>query len=405
MAELFTNFSDEAERSALGSMFLSSKAKEQVLASLKAEHFYMPCNAQIFEAIEGCGVADPVMVKHWLKDKGVLEQVGGEPYLVQVMESVPSPENATAYAGIVRDKYALRECAARASRLAAEIESGADLKQMFKFLNELPQGLADETTDTFTLQEVVDDLDEASVEGLPTGWAQLDSTIELGGWPIGEPSFILAPTGKGKTSMMVSTCLHALSLGRRVAYATFEMDRKKLARRMLKQISGWWRKPYLPEEAEKYQKAVEQLRDPFNEMVFYDPSTSDRIGYYVEDLERWAVAQNHQAHIDLLLVDYAQLLGSSRIYRDPVHELTCVGRVVQKLAKKINTPVVLGSQVTVENGVARSRGAREFENCAALIIEVPEDRLNLFIKKSRYGKDRVSIPARWNETLLRMEEL
>ena len=102
----------EAEMATLGSMMLSERAAEEVQAILTEEDFYQPAHAEIFRAIRqlllSAKAIDLVTIKDELIARGVLQEVGGVEYLIQIAESVPTAKNATYYAEIVQDKSTMR---------------------------------------------------------------------------------------------------------------------------------------------------------------------------------------------------------------------------------------------------------------------------------------------------------
>jgi len=110
--ELVPLHSLEAEMSTLGSMMLSERAAEEIVTILEDSDFYRPAHREIFRAIRqlvnNSKPIDGVTLRNELLDREKLGEVGGEDYLIQIAEYVPSAANATHYAQIVLDKSTLR---------------------------------------------------------------------------------------------------------------------------------------------------------------------------------------------------------------------------------------------------------------------------------------------------------
>jgi replicative DNA helicase len=407
VAELISR---EAEMSTLGSAFLSVKACDQMCNTLRSEMFHQPGHRAVFavmcEIRKGGGEPDLVTVRAMLTDRGQLQEVGGIDYLAQVAEFVPSPANVMAYSGIVLEKWQRREIIARSERIVkAAHESG--MTALYGAINGLGQGLADETTNTATLPQVMDMIDEQDNDpqwhsGVSTGFPQLDELSGVGGWPIGEPSIVQGPTGKGKSCIMTQGILHSLGEGRRVGCITFEMDAPALARRMLHHLCGWEIMPRTIDRQAEYLEAKDRLRDPFfGECVFYDPSKASALENRVEDVVRWATAQNEQCHLQQIWADYAQLIGSERRFGSGFEEHVYVMRVMQKLARRINSPVIVLSQ---QNDEGRTAGSKEFEKASGLTVEIAPDQASLVVKKARHGQT-ASIAVRFRTDRIMFEEL
>jgi replicative DNA helicase len=110
----------DAEAAVLSSMFLDPT----VIVSLDAEHFYADANAWIYRAIS---VASPdiVLVAHWLREQGRLDQIGGQRYLAQIVDATPAVANVWKYADIVKECWRRRVLIAAFQRCVAELYAGS----------------------------------------------------------------------------------------------------------------------------------------------------------------------------------------------------------------------------------------------------------------------------------------
>lgn len=105
----------EAEQGVLGSILLSHEALDDVVEVLRPDHFYSEANQRIFEAVmrlhERGVKGDAVTLSEELTRNGDMEVVGGDQYLIQVLEAVPNAAHARYYADIVRDRWIQRTLA------------------------------------------------------------------------------------------------------------------------------------------------------------------------------------------------------------------------------------------------------------------------------------------------------
>lgn len=111
----------DAEAAVLSALLLSRDSADQVLPSLRPEHFYSDANGRIYQAIVALGdkPADIVTVRSWLDDRGLLQKTGGPPYLHQLADATPAEANVGEHAKIVREKWRVRQTIATCQRIAA----------------------------------------------------------------------------------------------------------------------------------------------------------------------------------------------------------------------------------------------------------------------------------------------
>ena len=405
----------EAEMCAIGSMLLSERACDEVINLLKPENFYQPSHVDIFTALRDIrskgDEPDLVVLKNMLEERKLLQRVGGIDYLVQIAESVPSPSNARSYAGIVRDNWIRRAVIDRCNDLCGKASDKIEIKELFRSLNELPQGLAPETTTTFHLSSVIeeiiaDDMDPSHRDGLSTPWPTLNRSSKVSGWPVGEPSVIMAPTGRGKSAAMTQSILHDLEAGRQVLCITYEMSAKAIVRRLLQQLSGWSKPPSVnPSNAADYYEALETLRgycDPYGgSLTFFDPTSSDSLINTVEDVVMWCRQQAEANKIDCIYIDYIQLLGTTRRTESSVAELVYVTRCLMNLCKRLKCAMPVLSQ---QNAEGDTSGSKELMKASALTIQIANEQDKFHIKKQRHGKMNWDLPVIWDEHRLTYAE-
>jgi replicative DNA helicase len=380
------------EACAIGCMLLSDQACQKVALVLDSRMFYSAAHQTIFKACQaihkasGCS-PDLVTLQAELHKTDSLKKVGGTDYLIQLMESVASAANAKAYAVGVREYWRFREVAKRAEELAKAAKRGESWNDVCKLMQDTGQGLSDETSDTFRMSDI--DLSEhAADQGVTTGLRNVDSSSNVGGWPVGEPSMIMGKTGKGKTCLATQCIMAAADAGKKVAFATYEMNRVKIKRRMMKQLCGYWNEPstlglqgVLTAQAD-WEEALLKLDDPFYDLVIFDPSGRDSLDNTVEDLVRWTMVQKDGAGLDIMFLDYVQLLRSSKGAAKKFEDMEAVADRLKKLAMRANIAIVFLSQ---QNDDGHAKGTKAFEDASGLWLRISEDQESIEIAKARYG--------------------
>src|SRR6185312_13606258 len=114
----------DTEAAVLSAILLSSDAFDQVGDILRPEHFYSDANRRIYEAITDLQTnsrpVDIVSVATWLRDREMLQQIGGTPYLAQLTDAIPAIAHVGSHARVVREKWRVRQVIATCQRFAAE---------------------------------------------------------------------------------------------------------------------------------------------------------------------------------------------------------------------------------------------------------------------------------------------
>lgn len=186
-----------AEQSALGGMLLSKDAIVAVTATLSRDHFYSHAHRAVFDAtthLDRQGEpADPVTVAAELERRGELQRVGGAPYLLTLIDTVPTAVNAGYYAAIVAEKAELRLRREHAQRVLQQIDSGASLDHV-RTITPPADAPSHSGKPSF--------LDGASFvldipETIPALWGRDDEIL----WAPGEALMIVGPAGVGKSTL------------------------------------------------------------------------------------------------------------------------------------------------------------------------------------------------------------
>jgi replicative DNA helicase len=350
----------EAEAAVLGSMLLDPECIGEVVQQLVTKSFYRPEHQVLFDVLvklyEDKRNFDMVLVRDELKKRKKLKSIGGVEYLVKVAESVPAVANVEYYIRIVKEKALLRELV----RAGGEILSGAydeggvveekldeAERKIFAIAEErisgVPVQLKDILTESF---ERIDarKLDGSStiLTGLPTGYFELDDY--LCGLQKGEMIIIAGRPSMGKTSFALNIIEH-IGVDREIPAAMFslEMNKQQLSERFLcsrgrVDMQRVRRGIIDLEELEKLRNICGEL---FDKPVYIDDSamlTPLMIRAKCRRLKS-------QYGIQCVVIDYLQLMHLGGRVESRQQEVSTISRYLKGLAKELDIPVVVLSQL------------------------------------------------------------
>lgn len=358
------HYNVEAEQAAIGSMLLGgSPSVAEAAGLLSAEDFYRESHRVMFSALVSLvdrGVeVDVVTFRDELlrvtEDR--LEQVGGIPYILQIGEMVPTPANLSYYAQIVKEHSVKRMVYNMASFLQLDARdwegTAGELVERFqsdageaanamenRFEGPQPIGRA--------LEEGIRKLEAGQGVGLRYGIRGIDY-LTYGLRP-GELSVVTARSSHGKTALAGQTVFNVARGGKKPLVVSLEMTRDEFAMRLAIPHAGLdpnrvkTQFPRLtPEEREKL--AVSCYFVSSLPILVYDPSDLS-----IESISRAAHLVDHREGIDLLVVDYLQIInpGNVRKDRSRQQEIAYISHGLKALAKDLRIPVLVLSQVNQE---------------------------------------------------------
>lgn len=366
--------SAEAEMALLGSMILDPKVTGDVLHLVTGgDAFYSEAHGAIFTALltgyDRHESGDLVQLAEALKDAGVLDQIGGVEYLVQLAESVPTAVNAPYYAKIVADKAKLRRLIDAASQILYEAYHAGELgpdgarevidvaeQQIFEIAQ------SNESSDPQRLSELLHEAMELleanqgkGVTGVSSGFHELDEM--LSGFQPGEMIIIAARPSMGKTALALNLA-EGIALGGDngkpcpVAVFSMEMSRQSVTQRLIAARSGVdshrLRTGQLHEE--HYRQIVRACGELAEAPIYIDDSPAMTV-LQMRSRARRLVAQHG---VKCIMIDYLQLMtapGAARESRQV--EVSTISRGVKALARELSVPVICLAQL--------NRGAEQRE--------------------------------------------
>jgi replicative DNA helicase len=357
-----------AEAAVLGSMIVDSQCISQVVEQLKTEAFYRIEHQMIFDALialfeksplqtaEGTDTGhalDAILLRDELEKRKQLEAVGGVEYIAKVMDSVPSAANVMYYAGIVKDKQLLREMIAAVSEILDDAynELGDPNEKLdeaerkiFAVTDKKITGAASSLKDLVTQAlELIEKRKGTLVTGLATGYTKLDNLTC--GLQNGEMIIVAGRPSMGKTSLSLNIAEHIGAVEKiPVAIFSLETGRQQLAERFLCSMTQI--------DAQKVRQGMldtehlESLKEACGHLYEAPIYIDDTSTLTPLALRAKARRLRSQHEIGCIIVDYLQLMhvGTGRI-ESRQQEITMISRYLKALARELNIPVVVLSQL------------------------------------------------------------
>jgi len=395
-------YSEEAERGVLGSALIESTRVIELcsIKSLSAESFYVPAHRLLFEHLMGMYQAvraiDLLTVGEDLKKSGRLDQVGGYGFLEGLIDSTPTSAHAEFYMDIVRQKHLLRRIITQAAETidrcySPDEEAEELLSRTEEAFFELGDKKASSTDDWAKIvRNTAGQIISGNItdNGVPTGFADLDK--ELRGLHNTDMIVLAARPSMGKTSLAMNIVEHA-ALGRgggkkyAVGVFSLEMSQEQLVRRMLYSKAGVpaWKDFFSQADSTRISSAADQLGKA-NIIV------DDSAGLDVMDLRARARRMHRLYGIELIVIDYLQLLNDKRRSRDGRQQETAsISNSIKAMAKELKIPVLILSQLSraPEQGGREGNKPRLSDLRDSGAIEQDADVVLLLQRPSYYNKE------------------
>ncbi len=349
----------EAERAVLGAILLDGTSINNAVEFIDEKAFFRDAHRRIFEKMrrlfERGQAIDFITVKDELARAGELDDVGGPAYVASLVDGLPHGLNVGEYARIVKEKATLRALigsanqilanAYEAERDAAEIVDEAE-RSIFAIAESSIHGgfvsMADLVNANFAL------IDQAVqrkqlVTGVPTGFVELDEMTA--GLQPSDFIIVAARPSMGKTSLVLNIAQHVgTKTDMTVGFFSLEMSKEQLFMRLLTSEARIdahrLRTGFLGErDFPKITAAMEQLHGA---RIFIDDTAS------ISVLEMRAKARRLASEhgLNLIVIDYLQLMQGQGRFENRVLELASISRGLKALAKELNVPVVALSQLS-----------------------------------------------------------
>ena len=392
----------EAEQSVLGSVLIDRDAIVEVAEFLRPDDFYRQAHSLIYAAMldlfERREPIDIVTVAEVLERSDQLEQIGGRSYLTSLSNQTPTAVHAVQYARIVERKAVLRNLIAAAGRIAgigyedpAEIQEAIDRAEGELFAVSQRRIDAGFTQLRELLHAAYDRLDylhahRGEISGIRTGFADLDALTT--GLQKSDLIVLAARPSVGKTSLALNIAEHAAVRDRRnVGIFSLEMSKEQLVLRLLSSVanidSQRLRSGFLEEmDFTRIAPAMNAL----SEASLYIDDTPN-----ISTMELRTKARRLQAEagLDLVIVDYLQLMQATTTSRDAnrVQEVSEISRGLKALARELSVPVIALSQLSRQPEMRESKEPRLSDLRESGAIEQDADLVLFLWREKERGAD------------------
>jgi replicative DNA helicase len=349
----------EAEMSTLGSMLIDRDAIAKVIDILEPEDYYKEAHRAIYEAI--CSLfdkgepADLITVTEVLREQGKLDRVGGAVYIANLANSVPTAANVEYYAKIVKDRAILRSLikagtaiAASAYETSTDVDVALDEAEQAIFQIAQKKSIQSYSDIKRVLVEAFERIEflysnKGGVTGVASGFPDLDSITS--GFQPSDLVIVAGRPGMGKTAFALNIVENAaLRDSMSAAIFSLEMSKEQLAQRMLCSVAGVdgqrLRTGFLKEDDwPKLSFALGKLSEA---SIFVDDTPS------ISVMEMRAKARRIKAEhrLDLIVVDYLQLMVGRGKTESRQQEVSEISRSLKQLARELEVPILALSQLS-----------------------------------------------------------
>lgn len=350
----------EAEKALLGALLINPAHIDRVSPIVSPETFFRRAHQAIYASMlhlahERKVSIDPVTLRDELVRRGDMDEVGGPAYIAALADGSLRSANAVYYAGIVKEKAALRSIITTANQMLADAydasqDATAIVNAADHAIVDLQRGssvgrMVDLRESAAGLFAVIEHhvAHRGELLGIPTGFASIDELTS--GWQRGDMIVIAARPSIGKTLLALNMALHAALSGHRVAVFSLEMRRRQLEYRLLSRLSGVAlsrvTSGYLSDDDfSRLGEATGRLSEC---AIFIE----DRGYQTIRDIRAWCRRLRAEGGLDLVVVDYVQLVAGSLDRRgaNRQEEVTDISRRLKVLADEVQAPVIVLSQL------------------------------------------------------------
>lgn len=351
----------EAEQAVLGCILIDNQAQIDVLAIMHESDFYSEAHAQIFKAMnkvyQKSIPVDFVTLTDQLEKDGMLEKVGGIDYIMTLTNTVPSAANFKHYCDIVKADSIRRKLIRSGQEIIEDAFENEDKDKSLQFAEQVIFDIAEKEGRSSlehvgrsdgAVKKVIDKFGEIAkdptvLKGIPTGFTDFDKITN--GLQNSDLILLAARPGVGKTSFSMNILVHAATeLNKKCAIFSLEMSKEQLMQRAVCSLA----KVDMGKTLKGEMDAEEWKR------IWAASKKLEQSGLYVDDSSMTTPADllskcrrlKMQDGLDLIMVDYIQLMTSARKADNRQLEISDISRTLKIAAKELNVPIIVLSQLS-----------------------------------------------------------
>lgn len=377
-------YSIEVEQSLLGALLLNNKLIDVAAADLEGHHFYDPLHRRLYEMIVYLiteGDVTPIILNAVMKSDPGLVELGGTVYLASLVAAAPALPRVREFVSILLELAYRRELIAISDEMReAALEPPGEASSAQKVADMatealLQAGRAIQPPSLSPYESALESMREcermAQGKGSPmvkTGLEKVDE--ELGGLRGGDLVIAIAKSGQGKSALMGGISLNTSRAGVPTLVFSLEMRRAQWVERMVcdldydaamgaGQKAMWYSRirngRLNTEEFDRYYIAAQRLDKLPMEIVETDELTVQQIQSRARAFKaKWGKNPDGSARMGLIVVDYLQIIEPTDPRDNRERQVAKIARGLKSLAKRMDWPVLAGSQMN-ENDTSRSK--------------------------------------------------
>lgn len=391
----------DAERSILGALFVDKEAVIRVSDILTTDDFYHDIHAILYRSVmelyDRRMPIDVVTLSNYLEDRNLLDTVGGVSFIAELSTENFTSSHVVQYALIVKEKSTLRKLIKAGDTVMSlgysetvaieELLEKAE-KALFNvsqtFLKDKFVHVRDVLTQTFEkISNLHDPEAKQKYRGIPTGFSDMDNL--LSGLQPSDLIIMAARPSMGKTALALNLAQNAAKRGFGVGIVSLEMSKEQLVERMfcsLLQVDSW--KLRTGKLTDEDFARIGGVMDELNSMKIFIDDTS---GSSIAELRAKARRLQMENGLDMLVIDYLQLMSMGGANANRVQEISEISRALKHLARELHIPIVVLSQLSraVESRPVKIPQLSDLRESGA--IEQDADVVMMLYREDYYEED------------------
>ena len=363
----------DMEEYILGCLMIEGDTYADVAQIITADSFYVPANRKIFEAATHLAAAnqpiDMLTMSEQLRRDGSLEEIGGKPALMTMVNKVGSTESLIFAAQVVAQKCMARDLISISDNLmGAAYDESTDIDNLMQEAESQIFSLSQrsQARKVAHIDGIIDEAfkrihmaaeQEGTISGVPSGFVDLDKITS--GWQKSDLIIIAARPAMGKTAFVLSMAKNmAVDFNRPVAIFSLEMSKVQLANRLIMNVCEI--------EGEKIRNGKltssewRQLDANINKLIGVPIYIDDTPQLSIFELRSKAKQLVIEQKVECIIIDYLQLMNAAGMnFGSREQEVSIISRNLKALAKELDIPIIALSQlnrsVESRNGVDGKR--------------------------------------------------